>query len=832
MQSLFIRFVFSLFLLFMMICFPAVSLLFAQAQDDYLEDINRNGKVGISDVIALLLMAREDPADLQVDYNRDGVWSLADAVALLLNIRNGNLTPRPQEPSASWRRLGPGGGGGQFSPTISPHDPGLAFVACDMTGCYRTENGGTSWEMFNLRSSVSHFEFDPVDPYTVYATSTGLYRSGNGGRSWRLVYPSPDILVREDMVGDHADHRLVTTEDVFYASINKVRVNPSDNNRVYIGIPAQWPYENARFMVSADRGETWSEITGISGASVRGIFPGAWHDSPDEVTVVTESTFHRINETDGSVTALSLPVEPVDGAEGGSGEAGEVIYVYSSSAVFRTVDNGQTWESAGGSLAGTASVSAFAVCEGTPETIYVGVNSYPGDYYGVLKSTNQGGGWSWVYQARDNLLISDNLVNPGWLNEYYGPSWPGNPIDLGVCPADPDICYSTDYGRTIKSENGGTTWEQVYTDKQADGGYRSRGLEVTGSYAVFFDPNDSLHLLLPTTDIGFVHSYNGGESWVHGISGIPTNWRNTCYWLEFDPEVEGRVWAAWSSAHDLPRNKMFRDGGLNPSSQGGVAVSDNAGATWRPSNSGMYANSVITHLLIDPDSPTASRTLYACAFQKGVYKSTDGGGAWSLANNGLGSNLNCWRITRLPDGTLYLLVFRNRLDNVDYDGFLYRSDNQAVSWEVVALPEGYNSPGDLVYDPDNPRRMYLCCWPWKFEYDHDIRGGVLLTEDGGTTWEQIFDESAHIYAAAFDSHDHSIIYLGTFDNSIWRSDDRGETWQTVPGFNFKWGYRPCPDPYNPGMLYMTTFGGGVYYGPAAGAAPSPDIVNSDFFKWK
>jgi len=819
-------------LLFFAICFPAAPALFAQEQTDYVEDINADGKVNITDVIALLLMARDNPADPQVDYNGDGAWSIGDAIALLLNIRGRKLTPRTQEPSVAWRRLGPGGGGGQFTPTISPHDPEIAFVTCDMTGCYRTSDAGQSWEMFNLRTGVSHFEFDPVDPNTVYAASTGLYRSGNGGQSWRLVYPSPDILVREDMVGDHADHRFVTTGDVFYASINKVRVNPADNNRVYIGIPAQWPYDNARLMVSTDRGETWSEITGLSGATVRGIFPGSWHGSPDELTLVTESTFHRIKEADGSVTALSLPVDWIEGAEGGAGENGEIVYIYSSSGIYNTADNGESWEQVRGNLSGSAGISALAVCEGSPEVVYLGVGSYPGDYYGTLKTVNKGEWWTWVYKARYNELLSNNLVNPGWMDEYYGPSWPGNPIDLGICPTDPDICYATDYGRTIKTEDGGLTWEQVYTDKQPDGGYTSRGLEVTASYAVFFDPADSLHLLLPSTDIGFMHSYNGGESWVHGISGIPREWRNTCYWLDFDPEVEGRVWAAWAQAHDLPRNKMFRNGGLKSSYSGGVAVSDNAGATWRQSNSGMYSNSVITHLLIDPDSPADSRTLYACAFQKGVYKSTDGGGRWSLVNSGLGSNLNCWRMARLPDGTLFLLVFRNRLGSTDYDGFLYRSDNQAGSWQVVPLPEGYNSPGDLVYDPEDPQRLYLCCWPWKFEYNFDIRGGVLLSEDGGETWRQIFDESAHVYAAAFDPHDHSTVYLGTFDNSIWRSGDRGETWERVPGFNFKWGYRPCPDPYNPGMLYMTTFGGGVYYGPASGAEPKEDIENTGFFKWK
>lgn len=821
----------TILFLFLTFWSPATSVLFTQEQDDYIEDINRDGKVGITDVIALLLLAREDPADPEVDYNGNGTWSVADAIALLLNIRDGNLTPRQQEPTEPWRRLGPGGGGAQFSPTIDPRDPKHVLLACDMTGCYRTNDGGMTWEMFNLRSSVSHFEFDPLDPNTVYAASTGLYRSENGGQTWRLVFPPPGILVKEDMIGDHADHRFITTEDVFYASITRVRVDPTDSRHLYIGIPTQWPHDNARFMVSTDRGGTWSELGEITGQAILGIFPGSWHGNPDEVTVITESAMVRIDEPNGSVTAVSMPLDWIDGAEGGSGEAGEIIYVYTGSTIYRTTDNGETWKSAKGSLSSSANFTAFAVCEGMPEVAYISTDSYTGDYYGTLKTEDRGQSWNWVYQARYNDLVSNNLVNPGWLQDYYGASWPGAPLDLGVCPTDPDICYATDYGRTLKTTDGGATWEQVYTDKQPDGGYLSRGLEVTSTYAVIFDPNDSLHLLLPSTDIGLMHSFNGGKSWVHGISGIPYSWRNTCYWLEFDPEVEGKVWAAWAQAHDLPRHKMFRNGGLKSTYEGGIAVSVDGGQTWRKSNYYMPYNAVCTFVLIDPDSPVDSRTLYACTFQKGVCKSTDGGGSWSLANNGLGSNLNCWRMTRLPDGTLYLLVFRNRLGSNDYDGFLYRSTNQAESWQVVTLPEGYNSPGDLIYDPENPQRMYLCCWPWKKD-ERDIWGGVLLTEDGGQTWRQIFDESAHAYATAFDPHNPSTIYLGTFDNSIFRSDDRGETWERLSGFNFKWGYRPCPDPYHPGMLYLTTFGGGVHYGPASGAESCGNIENNEFFKWK
>ena len=111
-------------------------------------------------------------------------------------------------------------------------------------------------------------------------------------------------------------------------------------------------------------------------------------------------------------------------------------------------------------------------------------------------------------------------------------------------------------------------------------------------------------------------------------------------------------------------------------------------------------------------------------------------------------------------------------------------------------------------------------------------GGLLRTEDGGMTWKQIFDEEAHVYAAALDPENPSTIYINTFDSAAFRSDDRGANWYRLEGYNFKWGHRPVVDPHNPGMLYLTTFGGSVFHGPAGGVPGAfEDIEEDDFLRW-
>ena len=109
----------------------------------------------------------------------------------------------------------------------------------------------------------------------------------------------------------------------------------------------------------------------------------------------------------------------------------------------------------------------------------------------------------------------------------------------------------------------------------------------------------------------------------------------------------------------------------------------------------------------------------------------------------------------------------------------------------------------------------MSCWPLSRE-EREVGGGLYRTEDGGKTWKQVFREDKHVYAAAVDPSDTDVVYIATFNSAAYRSENRGESWSRLGGFNFKWGHRPVPDIHRPGWLYITSFGGSVFHGPAAG----------------
>ena len=332
------------------------------------------------------------------------------------------------------------------------------------------------------------------------------------------------------------------------------------------------------------------------------------------------------------------------------------------------------------------------------------------------------------------------------------------------------------------------------------------------------------------TDIGLLESVDGAKSWRSATqgNGIPQAWNNSTYWMVFDPDVSGRVWAAMSPVHDLPRPKMWRRSKV-ADFHGGILLSNDAGKTWQTASSSI-GEATITHLLIDPTSEKNTRTLYATAFGKGVYKSTDGGLSWQQKNKGIeGDEPFVWRIERREsDGVLFLVVSR-RSDNGsigdENDGALYQSTDGAESWTKMSLPEGCNFPMCVNTNNHHPGRLVLSAWgrvtPGKFTPDEG--GGIFVSDDQGKTWVHVLSMDQHIHDITFDPRTNRYYACG-FNASAYYSEDGAKTWTRIKGFNFKWGKRVEPDPRDPEKIFVITFGGGCWYGPAKGDKNAPEDI--------
>ena len=722
------------------------------------------------------------------------------------------------ERPGNFRVIGPGGGGAMFNPTISPHDPNTVLVSCDMTGSYITHDGGQTWRMFNLRGVVNFFVFDPVDAKTIYAHATGLWRSTDGGERWDLVYPSPSAVKGVKMNSDHSDETILADPDPL-SDIFALTVDPSDSKTLYVAAGTK---ESPALFVSRDYGKSWEKQVNLpdvprhiwvdpnSAADHRRLFVASQHG----VTVISGGEAH----------SFPLPTPVSDISMGFGSGTQPTIYATSEQGIYVSNDAGANWHKS--DLPGAeAKVRAIATSLQHPETAYVSYDQLKADgksWMGVAKTTNSGSDWKLVWKESG---VAAKNVKDAWITERFGPGWGENPLTLTVAQQDANLVYATDLGRTMRTVDGGATWVAVYSRKVDDAGWTSRGLDVTTSYGIHFDPFDSTRQFITYTDIGLFRSEDGGVSWNSSTAGVPREWMNTTYWVVFDPKVRGRMWSVNSYTHDLPRPKMWRHNSVLHF-KGGVCRSDDGGKHWAKSNTGMDETGA-THILLDPTSPVDARVLYVAGFGRGVYKSSDGGRTWALKNNGITQDQPfAWRLARSSNGTLYVVIARRSEDGSignAGDGALYRSTDGAEHWSPVPLPEGTNGPNGLAIDPESPDRLYLAAWA-RATGEHGDGGGIFLSENGGKSWKQVLDKDRHIYDVTVDPKESNVIYATGFESSAWRSADRGLHWTRISGFNFKWGHRVIPDPLHHDEIYITTFGGSVWHGSINGRQQGGDIA--------
>ncbi len=414
-----------------------------------------------------------------------------------------------------------------FHPTISPHDVKTMLVACDMTGAYITHDGGHRWRMFNLRGTVRFFAFDPVDPRTIYAGVTGLWRSSDAGETWSLVWPRPATVTGVEMNSDHADETIVSSDNPLGA-ILAFAIDPHNSRKLFAGTAKA-------LYVTSDAGKSWTKSMDLPEKALRvqvadGVVSVAM---PHGIMVGS-----KINHAPASTTFTDVSM------------AGRVIYAAGNSGAWVSRNAGESWEQI--ALPGTGAViRAVATSLHHPETAYVSYSALKLDgatWSGVART--QDTGHSWRLAWKEGSVMTPN-VHDAWIAPALGPSWGENPLELGVAEQDASLCIGTDFGRTLITTDGGANWNAAYSRRLPGAAWTSTGLDVTTSYGYHIDPFDAQHRFITYTDIGLSRSDDGGKSWTRSVDGVPREWTNTTYWVEFDPSAKGRMWGAMSFTHDL-----------------------------------------------------------------------------------------------------------------------------------------------------------------------------------------------------------------------------------------------------------------------------------------
>ena len=327
-----------------------------------------------------------------------------------------------QETRGAWRVIGPGGGGAQFNPTVSPVDPNLVLVNCDMTGTYISTDGGNSWRMFNLRGVARFIVLDPVNSNILYVATEGLYRSRDKGKTWELVYPKPDDVAKVLISGDHAEEQI-QTRDGSRTVVQALAIDPADSNTLFAVIAKD---QKAGLYRSRDAAKSWESLGDLpSGGKRIYIDPASpkgnrtvYVTGADSVGVLENGELRRQKGPAGVTRFLDIAagfpgagkkpifyaVSGIDWRGGNTGATG--LYV--------SIDGGNDWAAVpvdflSNAPKGTANLELRAV--GTslnhPETAYLSYRDHTRSLaaaersMGVAKTVDAGKTWQLVWRDTD-----------------------------------------------------------------------------------------------------------------------------------------------------------------------------------------------------------------------------------------------------------------------------------------------------------------------------------------------------------------------------------------------------------------------------------------------
>ncbi len=748
-------------------------------------------------------------------------------------------------PVRHWEPLGLSGGGGMFAPAISPADPNLMMINCDMSAAYLSEDGGHNWRMIHqaqLRTDTQcRPGFHPSDANVIYASSGGRLKvSRDRGRTFTPIGDLKDSISGE------------------------IAISPSDPSLMLVGT------RNGQCRLSRDAGLTWTVCPGPQGRVIGFFFdpvaqpPSAGKKTTPEGGGATKAVMFAATDqgiwrsNDGGQTwtekTEGLPWKEIKGFTGGSDATGTILYCTVASklengilrgGVYRSRDRGDSWQSAMGrginvettkadqySYGPVAQYKQVLTTDARPLTVYVTNTSTgfsPPHHETVYRSDD--GGETWRATFFQDPRFKEYNVAPNYTTASAGQSYKGGDTPFGAanCNSDPSRLILV-WSQSYITHTGGRTWFNGDTypapGQQPGPGsaWACTGLVVTTTWNYYIDPFEANRHYIAYTDIGFARSLDAGRTWIWWDKNTWAPWRNTCYEIAFDPEIPGKMWGGFSNVHDIPNDNIIseRHGHNGP---GGVCISRDFGASWKPEAQGLPLRPV-TSIVLDPRSPSNARTLYAGVFLEGVYKSTDDGKTWTLKKNGLGHPLNM-RVSRVilhQDGTLFAMICAMRPAQgkpLMSEGVgLYRSKDGAENWEKVNTSQLFLYPKDFSVHPQNSNIILVGVCD---AGGGDQSGGLWRTTDAGRTWQRIGRQARQTFGGYFHPKHDGWIYMtlteGAPGAGLWLSQDNGQTWHAFDGLPFSNIQRLTFDPSDDSVLYVTTFGGSIWRGPAV---PHPE----------
>jgi photosystem II stability/assembly factor-like uncharacterized protein len=724
----------------------------------------------------------------------------------------------------AWEARGVGGGGALFYPTINPSNDNEFYIACDMSQLFHSTDFGLSYTQVPFTrlqvGNVSTYEFTNNNNIAYCIANDGNINYGvrtiNGGNTWTALPGNP--IGGEDVYALKADHanpaRVVLN---YYGSIyisndtaksftlvrNAANSGAGitiagiffDGNDIYIGT-------NEGILFSSNGGSSFSFLATSGMTAGQSIFSFAG------AKVGATTRFFCITANTGDVYNGIVPWDYWGFAKG----------VYSLDAG----TNVWTPRMTGINIANDF-VMYVGMARNDINTVYLGGSDGTTGGNMVIKTINAGANWNKVF-----LTTNNQNIRTGWSGHGGDRSWGYGESCFGitVAPNNSNKVLFGDFGFVHKTSDGGTTWQQAYVNTADDHPagsptpqdqyYHSIGIENTTSWQLYWQ--DANNMFACFSDINGIRSTDGGITWSYDYTGHTIN---TMYRIARH-NTNNTMFAGTSGVHDMYQSTRLQDNLLDANDAGGrIIYSTNNGAAWQLLH---QFNHPVFWVATDP---TNANRMYASVVHStlgGIYVTNDlnnlGTSNWTkILNHPARTQGHPATIVVLNDGTMVCTFSGRRTAGGAFtasSGVFTYNPGTGV-WTDVSHAGMQYWTKDIVIDPSDPTQntWYVCVFSGWGGPPNGL-GGLYKTTNRGTNWTKLtgtqFDRVTSI---TFNPTTLTQAYLTTEVQGLWISNNMNAAtpaWTLVDNYPFRQPERVFFNPFDPGEVWVTSFGSGLKVG--------------------
>ncbi len=638
------------------------------------------------------------------------------------------------------------------------------------------------------------------DVYYVGAASGGIFKTVNGGADWTPIFDDQQML-----------------------SIGDIEISKTNNNLIYVGTGevnaggGSLVYDGDGIYKSTDGGTTWQSKGLPDIGSVGKIvldpnndntaFVGAmgplFRNSGNRGVYKTTNggdSWQQVLAVSDSTGIVDMAIHPTNG---------NIVYAASwerirrpnrrqyggiTSGIYRTTDGGANWMELTNGLPSLASQKGrigIDISQSNPNVLYARYANANGNIHGVYKTTNGGDSWT--------------AVNSSQLTDVGFHWWFGG---IFIDPTDENVLYNVDF-EVQKSTNGGTSWSNVFTNAHVD------------QHAMAFNVSASNEVLLGN-DGGLYYSTNGGASATKDLK-LPITQFNRMY---VDAQNENKIYAG-AQDNSTSRtqtgglsdwNIIYGGDGFQPLvdptntnviyalyQYGALGKSTNNGGSFNNATNGISSgdrNNWDTPITFDPNN---SQTLYFGTNR--LYKTTNAAGNWSAISPDLTDGPHSGNLTFGTITTISVSQFNSQVIYVGTDdGKAWVTQDGGSNWTDVSAGVPNRWVTKILASKENANTVYLTLSGYRFGEDV---GHVYKSIDFGNTWVDISTGLPDIPVNDIEQDDFGNLFIGT-DVGVLASSDEGANWNVL-GENMPSAV--VSDLFiheNSQFLYAATFGRSTY----------------------